>query len=195
MATTTESRPNTTPRQRATDTQAPPPQPAAAAAVPDAGSRRAGPTFDQFVLSQVPLALAVALIFALIAVAAIRTIPADGTGSGAAAPAGTARITAFTSELVAQQVAVAADPSGALKWDRATYEAQAGDVSFVVTNKSSSPHNFAVEGGNVMAQSKNFGANTTTTYTIKGLAPGEYLIVCNFPGHREGGMIAKLIVR
>ena len=95
----------------------------------------------------------------------------------------------------AQQVLVAADPTGALKWDRAVYEAQAGDVTFVVSNKSSSPHNFAVEGPNMKAQGPNFGANTTTTYTLRGLKPGEYQIICNYPGHRAAGMVTKLIVR
>ena len=36
--------------------------------------------------------------------------------------------------------------------------------------------------------------NPYNTYVIKGLPPGEYLIVCNYPGHRAAGMIAKLIV-
>jgi plastocyanin len=167
-------------------------------------SRRTGPTFNHFVLAQLPLALAVALIFGIITFTATRNMPAGGAGVpavGAVAPAadtgggGDAPITAFSNEPVAQQVLVAADPSGALKWDRATYQAQAGDVTFVVTNKSASPHNFAVEGGNVQAQSKNFGANTTNSFTLKGLPPGEYLIVCNFPGHRAGDMVAKLFVK
>jgi plastocyanin len=97
--------------------------------------------------------------------------------------------------MAAQQIQIAADPSGALKWDKATYEAQAGDVTFVVTNKSVSTHNFAVEGGNVKAQSPNFGSNTTNSFTLKGLKAGEYVIACNFPGHRAAGMVAKLIVR
>lgn len=155
-----------------------------------------GPSFDQFILSLLPLTLAVALAFGIIAYAAIRVIPAGDASSSAAAPAaGDAPITAFAEGTVTQQVAVAADPSGALKWDKTTYEAQAGDVTFVVTNKSNMPHNFAVEGGNVKAQGPNFGSNTTTTYTLKGLKPGTYEIVCNFPGHKLGGMVATLIVR
>ena len=166
-------------------------------------SRRAPLTYDQFLLGQVPLLLAVVLIFGVIAYVARGYMPtgkgggAIAAGSGAvqgAGQAGTGAITAFSGDTAAQQVAVAADPSGALKWDRATYTAKAGDVTFVVTNKSSSFHNFAVEGPGVSAQGKNFGANTTTTYTLQGLQPGEYLIVCNYPGHRAAGMVAKLIV-
>ena len=172
-----------------------------------AGSQPTRLTFNQFFLGQLTLLLAVVIIFSAIAFVVSQNRPTGGTaavasgggGGGGSAPAAGAvssgPITAFTSEPVAQQIQVAADPSGALKWDKATYEAQAGDVSFVVINKSSTFHNFAVEGSNVTAQSKNFGANTTNTYTIKGLPPGEYLIVCNYPGHRSAGMVAKLIVR
>ncbi|MGN6811963.1 MAG: plastocyanin/azurin family copper-binding protein, partial [Thermomicrobiales bacterium] len=96
---------------------------------------------------------------------------------------------------VAQKVAVATDPGGALKWDQATFTAQAGDVSFVVTNKSPLTHNFAVEGNGIVAQSADFGANTTNTLTLKGLKAGTYQIVCNYPGHRAAGMVATLIVK
>ncbi len=169
-----------------------------------AAPRPARLTFDQFLLAQVPVLIAIVLIFGVIAYAARGYMPtgsgpAVATSGGGAAPVagatGGGPITAFTSEPVAQQIQVAADTSGALKWDKATYEAQAGDVTFVVTNKSSAFHNFAVEGPNVTAQSKNFGSNTTTNYTIKGLKAGEYVIACNFPGHRSAGMVAKLIVR
>jgi plastocyanin len=187
----------TTDDERAT---APPPRETVAspAGVAALRSQRwgAGPTFDQFILSLLPLTLAVALAFGIITYAAIRTLPASDTGARVAAPAaGEAPITAFSDAPAAQQIPVAADPTGALKWDRTTYEARAGDVTFVVTNKSSSTHNFAVEGGNVKAQGKNFGTNTTTMYTVKGLKPGTYQIVCNFPGHKEGGMVAVLIVK
>lgn len=170
-----------------------------------AGHPRPAPlTFDQFLLGQLPLLVALALVFGVIAYAAGSRMPVGevvvgaGTAAGAGAAggaAGDAPITAFVGGAATQQIAVAADPSGALKWDRAIYEARAGDITFVVTNKSSSTHNFAVEGLNVQAQGANFGANTTTTYTLRGLQPGEYQIVCNFPGHKAAGMVAKLIVR
>src|SRR5690242_11583845 len=64
--------------------------------------------------------------------------------------------TGFSTEVFDNQVRVAADPKGALKWDQATYQAQAGHVTFVVTNTSPTPHNFAVQGNGVNAVSKNF---------------------------------------
>lgn len=156
----------------------------------------ARPTFDQYLLAQVPFILSLAIITALIAYAAVSHLPQRAATAGGAAGGAAAKVApAFSSETVAQQVKVAADPGNGLKWDRATYEAQAGDVSFVVSNPSVLPHNFAVEGNGVLVQSKDFGAQATNTYTIKGLPAGEYLLVCNYPGHREGGMISKLIVK
>ncbi len=164
--------------------------------------RTPGITYNQFLFAQLPLLLVVALICGGVALAARQYLPAT-TGTGSAAATGGAvtgggvssgPITAFSPGAAAQQVVVDADPTGALKWTKATYEAKAGDVTFVVNNKSSSVHNFAVEGPGVMIQGPNFGAGSTNTYTIKGLPPGEYLLVCNYPGHRAAGMVAKLIV-
>ena len=101
----------------------------------------------------------------------------------------------FNAEVVAQQVAVAADPGGALRWDRAGYEATAGDITFVVKNTSPVGHQFSIEGHGVTYKSPNLGTNTTNMYTVKGLPADEYQIVCNYPGHKAAGMVAKLIVR
>lgn len=161
--------------------------------------RTARLSWDQFLLGQVPFIIAVALIIGVMALLTARALPAGASLPGrqgealAAAPGGA--ITAFVAETAAQQVPVAADPTGVPKWDKATYEAQAGDVTFVVTNGSPVTHNFAVEGPGVLAQSPNFAGKTTNSFTLKGLKPGEYLIVCTFAGHREGGMVAKLIVK
>lgn len=101
----------------------------------------------------------------------------------------------FSTETVAQQVQVAADPSGALRWDKATYEATAGDISFTVRNTSSMPHQFTIEGNGVNYRSPNIKANSAGTYTVLGLPAGEYKIVCDYPGHKAAGMVARLIVR
>jgi plastocyanin len=103
--------------------------------------------------------------------------------------------TGFTSDIVPQQVAIAADPGGALRWDRPTYEATAGDITFVVKNTSPVAHQFSLEGNGVNYRSKNFKANTTNYFTATDLAPGEYQIVCHYPGHKAAGMVSTLIVR
>ena len=103
--------------------------------------------------------------------------------------------TGFSTEVVAHKVAVAADPTGALRWDKATYEATAGDITFVVTNPSVIEHNFGIKGGpdRLNVVSKNFKGRSENTFTLKDLKPGEYQIVCTVPGHNA--MVAKLIVR
>lgn len=113
------------------------------------------------------------------------------------AACGGATPTATTSQpaaAAASKVAVAADKSQ-LKWDKAEYTATAGDVTFVVSNPSPMPHQFSVEGNGVDFKSPDFNAGTTNEYTLKGLKPGTYQIVCNIPGHKEAGMVAKLVVK
>ena len=103
--------------------------------------------------------------------------------------------TGFSTDVYDNQVHVTADPKGALKWDQTTYQAQAGNVTFVVTNTSPTIHNFAVMGNGVNAISKNFRGQNAQMLSLPNLAPGEYMIVCTVPGHREAGMVAKLIVK
>lgn len=171
----------------------------APAAGPGRRPRTAGPSWEQYPAAVLASGLTIALIFALMAFAAYANarpgapLSGDRAAAGGGPPAKVAG--AFSSEIVAQRVAVAAEPSGALKWDKATYEAQAGDITFQVSNRSVLPHNFAIEGNGVKIQSKDFGGNTDHVFTVKGLPAGEYLIVCTVPGHRESGMIAKLIVK
>jgi len=144
-------------------------------------------------------ALSVALLLSVFTFGSIVARSSEGGGGGAASggnvPNGQYGGSRFWSEVAAQQVAVSADPSGALRWDKAEYTSTTGDVTFVVKNPSPVQHQFGVEGNGISYQSGNIsGGNTTTNLTIKGLPPGEYMLVCNFIGHREGGMVAKLVV-
>lgn len=155
-------------------------------------------SWDHFLLGQIPLALATALLVAMVSYAVIAHLPPGSRLAGAPAPGagnGGGVAKTFSSEVAAQQLAIAADPGGALKWDKSSYEARAGDITFLVDNPSPLPHNFAVEGSGVKVQSKDFGPRTTNTFTLKGLPPGEYLLICNYPGHREAGMVSTLIVK
>jgi uncharacterized cupredoxin-like copper-binding protein len=101
----------------------------------------------------------------------------------------------FSSENFPNQVQVAADPKGALKWDKTTYEAKAGAVTFVVANTSPITHNFVLEGNGLRLTSKNFRGQNPEFLSVADLAAGEYQIICTIPGHREGGMVAKLLVK
>lgn len=131
-----------------------------------------------------------ALIVALI-LASLLLACGSMEGSGGNAGGGN---TGFSTEVFPNQVQVAADPKGALRWDRSEYTVKAGNVTFVVTNTSPITHNFVVIGNGVQATSKNFRTQTPQFLSLSNLAPGEYQIVCTVPGHREGGMVARLIV-
>ncbi|MFN8512188.1 MAG: plastocyanin/azurin family copper-binding protein [Thermomicrobiales bacterium] len=101
----------------------------------------------------------------------------------------------FSDEVLPNQIAVSADPKGTLRWELQAYEGKAGDVTFVVKNPSTIAHNFVLEGDGVKVSSKTIGAKKSQNLTLKGLAAGEYQIICTLPGHREAGMVAKLTLK
>jgi plastocyanin len=126
----------------------------------------------------------------LLALALGLAVAACGQPAGASGQDGD-----FSGEPAAQKVEVRVAPGGRLAWERSEYHANAGDVTFVVSSPAGQAHNFAVEGPGVQAQAKPFAGGTTQRYTLKGLQPGTYRIVCTLPGHREAGMVATLYVR
>lgn len=87
---------------------------------------------------------------------------------------------------------LAADPGGALKFDKTTIEAQAGMVMIQLTNDSSVPHNVAIEGEGVNEESETVSGDSTTLRVE--LQPGTYTFFCSVPGHREAGMKGTLTV-
>ena len=129
----------------------------------------------------------------LLVLPALPALAACGAGAGAAGEDHQG-MTGVSTEPAAQTVTVSAAADGTLAWDKEVYEARAGDVTFVVRNPSPIPHRFAIEGNGVKAESAECKAGTTNRYTLKGLNPGEYQIVCTYQGHREARMVAKLIV-
>jgi uncharacterized cupredoxin-like copper-binding protein len=122
-------------------------------------------------------------------------IAALGVGLAACGGGEDAGAGGFSTVVAAQQVVVAADPSGALRWDRTSYEATTGEITFVVRNPSPVVHQFSLEGNGVSYKSPNIKSKATASYTVANLPPGEYQLVCNFPGHKAAGMVAKLTVR
>lgn len=127
--------------------------------------------------------LVLAMVSALALAACGGTTPATSVTAG------------FSTTTYDQQVPVSADPKGALRWDKPEYAATPGAVTFVVRNDSGLPHNFVIEGNGLNVVSPTFRGKTVQSYSLPNLAPGEYQIVCTLPGHREGGMVARLVVR
>ena len=90
-------------------------------------------------------------------------------------------------------IALAADPSGSLKFDKTKLTAKAGKVTINFTNDSSLPHAVAVEGNGV---DKDGETVTKGKNTLKlTLKPGTYDFYCPVDGHKAAGMKGTLTVR
>jgi plastocyanin len=114
--------------------------------------------------------------------------------SSTAAAAPTSSSASAPSSGGGSKVAIAADPGGALKFDKSSLTAKAGKVTIAFTNKAPEGHNFTVEspsGAKVAATPTFNGATKTVTATLK---PGKYTFLCTVPGHAMGGMKGTLTV-
>jgi plastocyanin len=117
--------------------------------------------------------------------------PATSTTSAAATTSSAA--SAPTSK-ASSHVAIAANPSGALMFDKSSLTAKAGKVTITFTNKAPEGHNFTIEspGGQKVGATPTFnGGSKTLTVTLK---PGKYMYLCTVPGHAMGGMMGTLTV-
>ena len=93
----------------------------------------------------------------------------------------------------ASTVKVAADPSGALKYEQTDLTATAGSVTIDFTNMSSVPHNVTLEGNGISAEGTDTITGSSTTKTFD-LQPGTYTFYCSVDSHRAAGMEGKLVV-
>lgn len=102
--------------------------------------------------------------------------PAGQTG---AAPAGGAR-----------EIKVTASE---FKFSPSAVEAPAGaPIKLELKNIGAIEHDFMVDALKLQVHA---GAAKTTSQTIGPLAAGTYDVYCSIPGHKEAGMIGKLVVR
>ena len=90
-------------------------------------------------------------------------------------------------------LALAAEPGGALRFDKTRAAVLAGRVTVRLTNDSTVEHNVTIA-----QRSKTLGATKTITESTDRLAlelaPGDYLFFCSVAGHRESGMEGTLTV-
>ena len=91
-------------------------------------------------------------------------------------------------------VKIAADPSGALKFDTTSLEATAGKVTIDFTNDSSLPHDVKIEGNGVNGEGTDQVTGGSTSATVD-LQPGTYTFYCSVDGHRAAGMEGTLVVK
>jgi uncharacterized cupredoxin-like copper-binding protein len=77
--------------------------------------------------------------------------------------------------------------------DPAKPTAEAGEVTFAISNDGDTVHNLEVEGNGVEEVSDDVDAGQRTELTVD-LEPGSYELYCAIPGHEELGMTGELTV-
>ena len=90
---------------------------------------------------------------------------------------------------------LAADPGGALAFDKPSLEAPAGNVTIDFTNDASIPHNVTVEGDGVEDEATDTISQSTATLTLSNLQPGTYTFYCSVGNHRDAGMEGTLTIK
>jgi plastocyanin len=88
---------------------------------------------------------------------------------------------------------IAADPSGALKFDKSSLTAKAGKVTIVMDNPSSLPHAVEIEGQGIEAKGDTVTKGGVSKAGAK-LKPGNYEFYCPVDGHKAAGMKGTLTV-
>jgi plastocyanin len=129
----------------------------------------------------------------LLATLALGLAACGGGGNEAATTSSTAA-TGTSGGGGGSTVKLAADPSGALKFDTTSLEATAGKVTIDFTNDSSLPHNVKLEGPGVEDEGTDTVTGSSTSVTLD-LQPGTYTFFCSVDGHRAAGMEGTLVVK
>ena len=111
--------------------------------------------------------------------------PKAAATGGTAAPA--------TRPAAAGPLALAADPSGALKYDKKALNAKAGKVTIAFTNASQIGHDVTIAKGPTKLAGTNVITNSKASVSVT-LKPGAYVFYCSVPGHRQAGMQGSLTV-
>ena len=117
-----------------------------------------------------------------------------GGGSGAATTTESSGGGASSGGAAGNVLKIAADPNGALKFDKTSLSAKAGKVTIVMTNTSSIPHAVEMEGGGIEKKGAVVtGGGSVSRVTAK-LKPGKYEFYCPVDGHKAAGMKGTLTV-
>ena len=90
-------------------------------------------------------------------------------------------------------VQVSAPADGSLKFDQSSLQAKAGKVTFKFDNPSGVPHAFEVEGKGVEEETDTI-TKSKASVTVD-LKPGTYEYYCPVDGHKQAGMVARMVVR
>jgi plastocyanin len=139
----------------------------------------------------IPLIAVAALVLGACGSSGDKSSSASTTTPSTAAPAATTTPAAPAG--ASGTVELAADPSGALAFDRSTLTAKAGSVTIDLSNPSPVPHAIAVEGNGADEKGPTVSTGGHSTVTVD-LKPGTYSFYCPVPGHEAAGMKGTLKV-
>jgi uncharacterized cupredoxin-like copper-binding protein len=129
--------------------------------------------------------------FTLIALLLSLTLPLaacgddDDSGSGGETEAG--------SSGGGDTLKIAADPGGALRFDKSSLTAKAGKVTIVMDNPSDLPHAVEIEGSGVEVAGDTVEKGGVSEASAD-LKAGEYEFYCPVEGHEQAGMKGTLTV-
>jgi uncharacterized cupredoxin-like copper-binding protein len=90
---------------------------------------------------------------------------------------------------------LAADPNGALKFDKTSLSAKAGKITIVMTNTSSIPHAVELEGGGIEKKGAVVTGGGSVSRVTADLKAGKYEFYCPVDGHKAAGMKGELTVQ
>jgi plastocyanin len=93
-----------------------------------------------------------------------------------------------------ENLKIAADPGGALKFDKTELTAKAGKVTITMDNPSDVPHAVEIEGNGVEEEGETVGKGEKSIATGE-LKAGTYDFYCPVGDHRAEGMEGKLTVQ
>ena len=93
----------------------------------------------------------------------------------------------------AETLKIAADPGGALKFDKSSLTAKAGKVTIVMDNPSDLPHAVEIE-GNGVEEAGDTVMKGGVSEASADLKAGEYEFYCPVGNHKDAGMEGTLTV-
>ena len=146
-----------------------------------------------------PLSLIVLICAFAIPVAGCGGDDDDNGGGGGSGSSGTSAQTdtgggASSGGAAGNVLKIAADPNGALTFDKTSLSAKAGKVTIVMANTSSVPHAVELEGGGIEKKGAVVTGGGSVSRVTANLKPGKYEFYCPVDGHKAAGMKGTLTV-
>lgn len=143
-----------------------------------------------------------ALVAAAVLPLSFAAMTGCGGGSNNNSSSGTTATTSSTATTTAttpsggagSKLKLSADPSGALKFNKSTLSAKAGNVTITMDNPSPIQHSVAIEGNGVDVRGNTVSQGGVSKVTAS-LKPGKYTFYCPVDGHKDAGMKGTLTVK